>query len=232
MSRSVRTAACIALMLLAASCAAGSRPLATPTPEPRTTPAPDAECSAARLTNDLTDQSADIPAAVRITRQAIAEAAVSCDYEKLVELAATDGRFTYSLDEPSRTDRRGWDPTAWWRAQEDGGIEVLAVMVRLLDMRPVLGQQVQGEQRVERLYVWPRAFDPGDTVDTDWEDVRKIHSDEQAQAWRQQGVYHGWRLAIDDEGHWIFFVTGECAGATERPVDPRLCPATAERPVS
>ena len=226
MSRRMAVAAVCAAAVLWGSCADGDRTLATPTPAPRSTPAPDPACSSARLSNELT--MADVPAAVRITRQAIADAAVSCDYDKLERLAAESGRFTYSLDEPSSGE--GWDPPAWWLAREAAGEPVLETMVRVLDMRAVSAEVTIGDA-VVRLHVWPRAFDPGEATEPDWDDVEKVHAPDQVQRWRQANVYHGWRLGITDDGDWIYFVTGECRGATRRPVDPRACPATERRPV-
>jgi len=153
-------------------------------------------CSAAGLTEP--GSQAGLPAPVAERRTAILAAALACDIEGLVSL--TGPEFTASFG--------GDDPATLWTAGEDAGEEPLRFLVDVLriDYR-VIDVETGGD-----LYVWPAAF----AYDS-WDDVPEddrlallnLYAESDLQDFALFGGYIGYRVGIDEDGTWLFFVAGD-----------------------
>jgi len=150
------------------------------------------------LSDDIDQTFAPDPAlnaAANITRQAIFDAASTCDYEALTALTAPD--FTASF---------GGDTAR--EVFESGGPDYMAILVTLLQLDA-------GELAVEDggAYVWPTAASkPPDALDaSDVADLVTLGvSQEEIDALPTSELgYAGYRTSIDNEGNWIFFVAGD-----------------------
>jgi hypothetical protein len=138
----------------------------------------------------------EIPEAVVDTRQAILDAAQALDWGALRELIPDRG-FTFSFGGER-------DPIRYWRMLEsEGHVPVLG------DILPaVLGTE---PDRSRGVYIWPAqaAGDPSEWDEQDLEALRQIHTDEDIRSFQELGLYVGWRVGIDRDGTWVFFVAGD-----------------------
>lgn len=153
-------------------------------------------CSAQDLEAQLSDQDG-LPEVVADTRQAIADAATHCDYERLEELTAD--QFTYSFGAEG-------DASGFWRRGELRGSEPLRYLVELLD-RPHARIDAGGPR-----YVWPSAFAYDaweDVPEADREALRPLYDDDDFARFEQFGGYTGYRVGISEAGEWLFFVAGD-----------------------
>lgn len=161
---------------------------------------PESACSAATLSTDLRLQS-QLPAAAAVTREAIVEAAVGCDYQALADLGdAGTQPFTYSFGDDGR-------PAAFWQQQEADGVPVLRFLVEML-RRPVASREVTATTQ----YVWPSAYayeSWAEVPRADREALRPVYGDEALGRFAQFGSYLGYRVAISASGEWLFFVGGD-----------------------
>lgn len=197
----------LAMLLVVTGCgdepspSADDSPTASPTrtatqretPSPTATPA-SADCSAGDLSAELPVQ--DVPPAVAEKRAAIAKAAVACDYRAL-EALASDERFTFSFGVSD-------DAADFWRSREDAGEEVLATLVRLLAL-PFTRSEAGSENP---LYAWPSAHRE-DPTSRDWDLLRGIYDRSEIESFKRTGSYLGYRVGIDADGEWRFFVAGD-----------------------
>jgi hypothetical protein len=138
----------------------------------------------------------DIPEAVVVTRQAILDAARARDWEALRALIPEVG-FTFSYGGER-------DPIAYWRRLESRGhVPVIG------DILPAVLNTESG--RLRGVYVWPAqaAEDPQEWDEHDLEVLRQIHAEEDIRLFQEIDLYTGWRIGIDREGTWVFFVSGD-----------------------
>lgn len=156
-------------------------------------------CSAAGLSADLPAQPT-LPGPVAETRQALARAAVACDYAALTDLARRGDRpFTYSL-EPS-----GSPGEHWQRIEEQGRGGPMRALVELL-RTPV----ATGSRGTTAQYLWPAAYlHPrwSDVPAADRQALRPLYGDDDFARWQQLGSYGGYRVGIEPSGEWLFFLT-------------------------
>jgi hypothetical protein len=160
-------------------------------------PAGAAACSAAGLQPDLS-ATEGLPDAVTRTRRAIMEAAVACDYERLVAIARGGGMaFTYASGDTIPA-------AAYWRALEARGDRPMAMLVGTLE-RPYT--VVEDPVPPSPVYVWPSA---SGNVATGFDlmALEGLYSDVEIASFIERGVYLGWRVGITVDGGWWFFVRG------------------------
>lgn len=159
---------------------------------PATTTVPVATCSASSLSAELRDQ--ELPDAVAAMRDQIAAAAVSCDYDRLQELALQgSGGFTASYGaETSAAD--------FWRGEEERGGKPLARLVQVL--ATPFGRNEAG------FYAWPSAYTDTPT-EAQWQALEGIYSHDEIASFKELGSYLGYRVGITPAGDWQFFVAGD-----------------------
>lgn len=139
-----------------------------------------------------------LPAAVADTRAEVFQAATTCDFERLDELAGEG--FTYSFGEQD-------DPIAHWRRQESDGREPMRFLAGMLN-RPYATVAVQGETQ----YVWPSAFSYDnweDVPEADREALKPLYDEDDFAEFARFGGYMGYRVGIGADGQWLFFVAGD-----------------------
>lgn len=134
------------------------------------------------------------PEAVATTRAAILAAAEDRDWEALRALIPEKG-FTFTFGGET-------DPIAYWRQLEEEGFTVLPTLEALLEgpAAPFRGG-----------YIWPALATepPEEWTDEDLEVVRRFHSDREIDTFFEFGTYIGWRVGIDGDGTWIYYVAGD-----------------------
>ena len=137
-----------------------------------------------------------IPPGVAATRQAILDAARARDFEALRALIPDEG-FTFSFGGDT-------DPIPYWkRLESEGHVPVIG------DVLPgVLGTEPGFDRGV---FVWPAQAteDPAEWDGQDIEALTAIHAEEDIRAFQEAGLYLGWRVGIDRDGTWVFFVAGD-----------------------
>jgi hypothetical protein len=157
-------------------------------------------CSAAGMASEPKSQ-AGLPDVVARTRRLLVGAATTCGYARLAHVAGRgDDAFSYSLGEEG-------DPTAFWRGQEAEGQEPMRFLVALLD-RPYHARLVAGGTQ----YVWPSAFGYDTWADVpppDRDALRPLYGDRDFEFFEQFGGYAGYRVGIDADGEWLFFIEGD-----------------------
>jgi len=137
-----------------------------------------------------------LPGRVVETRDAILAAAQTRDFEALRALIPDEG-FTFSFGGET-------NPIAYWKRLESEGHE--PVIGDILPM--VLGTEPGFDRGV---FVWPAQAveDPLEWDQRDIEALTAIHAEEDVRAFQDAGLYLGWRIGIDRDGTWIFFVAGD-----------------------
>jgi hypothetical protein len=142
------------------------------------------------------EASVAIPARVADTREAILDAARSRDFGALRALIPDEG-FTFSYGGET-------DPIRYWkRLESEGHVPVIG------DILPgVLGTEPGFDRGV---FVWPAQAteDPAEWDERDIEALTQIHAEEDVRSFQEAGLYLGWRVGIDRNGTWAFFVAGD-----------------------
>lgn len=135
-----------------------------------------------------------LPEPVAATRDAILAAAEAGGWEALRALIPEKG-FTFTFGGET-------DPIAYWRQLEEEGFTVLPTLETLLEgpAAPFRGG-----------YIWPAPATepPEEWTDEDLEVLRRIHSDREIDTFFEFGNYIGWRVGIDGDGTWIYYVAGD-----------------------
>lgn len=136
-----------------------------------------------------------LPTEVTETRRAIMKAAVAYDWDAIQRLIPETG-FTFSFGGET-------DPIDYWQGFEGEGttvLDILNVLLRLEDHGDLRGT-----------FMWPAASakDPAEWTDSDVEDLRTFYSQRQIEQFQEYGTYVGWRVGIEEDGTWIFFVQGD-----------------------
>ncbi len=169
------------------------------TVSPTATGVPEGGCSAAPLSETPVEQEG-LPDAVAQMRQAIVEEAVACNFDQLEALALEGSpTFNYSFGEPSE----GGTPGAFWEGAESQGENVLATLVRVLNLN---------YREANGIYYWPfaAALDPQDLSAADRAALDDLLAQEPDIAlWDEGTGYLGYRVGITQAGDWTFFVAGD-----------------------
>lgn len=130
------------------------------------------------------------------TQQAILDAAQALDWDALRALIPEEG-FTFSFGGER-------DPISYWQELESRGhVPVIGdILPMVLSTEPA---------RLRGTYIWPApaAEDPADWDEHDLDVLRQIHPEEDIRLFREMGLYTGWRVGIDRDGTWVFFVAGD-----------------------
>jgi hypothetical protein len=137
-----------------------------------------------------------IPGSVAETREAILAAAQAQDWEALRALIPDEG-FTFSFSGES-------DPIRYWkRLESEGHVPVIG------DILPAVLGTEPGFQR--GVFVWPAQAteEPARWDEADIEALTAIHAEEDVRGFQEAGLYYGWRVGIDRDGTWMFFVSGD-----------------------
>ncbi len=154
----------------------------TPVPTPSPTPLPPQE---------------GLPASVEATRQAIYQAALSRDYDKLAALA-TYPNFSYSFGGPYPGGFKEYLKLAETTERESA-----------FDVIPTLLRLPYGYSN--GIYTWPWVHfkQPKDWTEEDVALLRTFVSDERIEHFREYGGYIYYRLGINEGGTWIYYIAGD-----------------------
>ncbi len=163
---------------------------------PTTTgPADPVVCSSTGVPQPELD--ADLPAAVSAKAQAIILFASMCSIDGLAGVAAPG--FVTSFG------GGGVENLKMWEAEGRGELGTL------LELFETSHTVLEGEHD-PRIYVWPAAV-----AYERWEDIPEDHRAELLEIYTEEeldqiagfGSYAGWRVGIDENGNWLFFVAGD-----------------------
>ncbi len=165
----------------------------------------DGNCSAAQAARSVREDES-LPEEVRATRRSIIEAAWNCDYVRLAELTGVaEGRpFTYSFGDDG-------DPARYWQRLEKGGEPVTASLVTLLTMHHRVEEfQIDKDDELEQVYMWPRANTVHPTEE-EWQELVEagLYDQKQVDQMKELEQYFGYRTAIVSNGNWLHFVAGD-----------------------
>jgi hypothetical protein len=137
-----------------------------------------------------------LPRPVVEMRNAILDTARLRDLNALRSLIPDEG-FTFTFGGET-------DPIRYWkRLESEGHVPVIG------DILPgVLGTEPGFDRGV---FVWPAQAteDPAAWDERDIEALTAIHAEEDIRAFQDAGLYLGWRVGIDRDGTWVFFVAGD-----------------------
>jgi hypothetical protein len=137
-----------------------------------------------------------VPPPVAATRDAILDAARARDFEALRTLIPDEG-FTFSFGGET-------DPIRYWKRLESEGHQPV-----IGDILPAVLGTEPGYRR--GVFVWPAQAleEPARWDEADIEVLSAIHAKEDVRAFQDAGLYYGWRVGIDRDGTWVFFVAGD-----------------------
>lgn len=162
-------------------------------PGTSTTTLPDTSCSGSLIDDALVDQP-DLPLAVAQKRAEIFDAARTCDWGRLAQLMAEGGfRASFGIDD---------DPIGMWLHEEAEGRQPMRYLAGLLQ----LPYAFDGTY-----YTWPSVFTQNWAAVTEKErDVlRPLYDEEDFAGWDAFGGYIGYRIGINADGEWVFFIAGD-----------------------
>ena len=140
--------------------------------------------------------SAGLPAPVAETRDALLGAAESGDYEQLRPLVPR--QFSYTFGGPFEG-----GPIAYWQMLErETGDRPIAILADLLSLPYTLYRGV---------YTWPFAFDKqrDDLSAYDRNLLRSVGGEDLSDDFGVGTGYLGWRVGIEPDGDWVFFIAGD-----------------------
>ncbi|MCW2924739.1 MAG: hypothetical protein JWM98_2143 [Thermoleophilia bacterium] len=153
-------------------------------------------CSAAGLDLKLPDEP-KLPPAVARTRHELFDAASACDFDSLGTIA---GRNTAGFGFTSGTET---DPAAYWRSV-DAKQRTLERLARILTGPYVVTNQGS------RAFAWPNTYTDAPTASDYAALVRSgAYTQAEADAFRKDGSYYGYRVSIAPDGTWQFFTVGD-----------------------
>ena len=137
-----------------------------------------------------------LPTPVAEKRDALLAAAESGDYEELRPLVPK--QFSYTFGGPFQG-----GPIAYWEMVErETGDRPIAILADLLRLPYTLYQGI---------YTWPFAFDKQANELSEYERslLRDAGGENLSDDFGVGTGYLGWRVGIDPDGDWIFFIAGD-----------------------
>lgn len=158
------------------------------------------DCSASGLAESWSDDLA-LTVAAQETRRQILDAAVACDFARLDEIAPAE--FIYSIDPGQDSPGESWaleeyrgtaNPTTW--------------LVGLLQLPATPVTWDTGQE----LYVWPAVSTKpfSEATPDEIDQLRRLgFSEEEIETSAREDIYFGYRLGIDVDGNWLYFLAGD-----------------------
>ena len=160
-------------------------------------------CSTESWDEELVDQP-DLPDAVAVTRAAIYEAAMSCDFDALKAISD-------QTENGVQTSFGGTSVELFWQG-ESRGDPLLRSLVEHLNLPYAANENVVGQT----FFVWPSAFENmttpyGDGISPEeYAALLEVYNvSELEEMWDGIGGYVGWRNGIAADGEWQFFIAGD-----------------------
>lgn len=148
--------------------------------------------------------SSALPADVVATARVIIGAASDCDFDDLARIASTEGSPDLIT---SFGGIGGVENLARW---EEEGYGEMDTLIRLFGTTATVVEREDGPE----IYVWPAAF-----AFDHWEDIPReylaelidlgVYTEGELDEIAKFGSYAGWRIGIDQNGEWLFFVAGD-----------------------
>lgn len=139
---------------------------------------------------------AGLPAQVEAKRQAIYQAAISRDYDRLAGEAPGDLNYSFGGE---------------YEGGFVGYLKLAEENERLsaFDIIPTILRLPYAER--DGLYTWPSVFTvaPSEWTEEDLAMMRTFLTEEQIEDFREFGGYIYYRLGIDSEGNWKFYLAGD-----------------------
>lgn len=157
--------------------------------------APAASCSAQGA--PIPEPAPGLPDAVADIRDDIASAASNCDLATLEAIGGDRLRTSFGGG--------GVENLRLWEEEGNGQLDTL---VHILAMSHGVVEFDDGDT----IYVWPAAFshDSWDDIsDDELAELNAIYTAQELDQLAGFGSYAGWRIGIDQEGNWLFFVAGD-----------------------
>ena len=139
---------------------------------------------------------AGLPEAVAEKREAIARAAQNRSFEELASLASPIIRYTFGVN------TEGGFEDDLRQSEENYHTSPFDLIPKLLSL-PYAHEN--------DLYVWPGLFlkTADEWTEEDIEHMRTLISDEEIEGYRQFGAYIGYRIAINENGEWVYYLAGD-----------------------
>jgi hypothetical protein len=137
-----------------------------------------------------------LPAPVEATRAELLAAAETGDYEQLRPLVPEPFSYTFGGEVEG-------GPIAYWqRLEEEEGVSPIAILADLLK----LPLAYYGGS-----YVWPFAFplSAEELTPADRELLQDVGGEDLSDDFLPDGGYLGWRVGIQPDGRWVFFIAGD-----------------------
>jgi hypothetical protein len=141
-------------------------------------------------------QSTTLPPAVDRTRRRILAAAEAHDWEALRGIIGGHPlRYTFGSDVPG-------GPIAFWKRLDKEGGRPLETLAAILKLPYVL---------THGLYFWPFAYTtpPDQLTPYEIDLLADYATPRDVEKWKQFGSYFGYRAAIDPQGRWQLYVSGD-----------------------
>ena len=184
--------ALVTLGVLAPSLGALARPVSPHSMGDIVSPHKGDPCSACHMVVYRRPQQG-LPPAVQKMRLAILDACIHCKPFTLEKLGLPGRRhFDFSFGGDKR-------PGPYWAMREKTGHRPLAKMGTTLHLPYAHNGHV---------FIWPSAYGK-DPQDKDWDALRDLYAERDVILFQKYGGFTGMRLAIADDGDWLYGIEGD-----------------------
>ncbi len=133
------------------------------------------------------------------------EAARLCDWGAL-DILIGDRPISVTFGEPPA------DPVSWLRDAEERGEQPMWWLARTLQLPASPGRASEVEPGTAAPWVWPSAFaaESWEAVpEADRQALLEVYDQEDLAGYAEFGGFIGYRVGIDADGSWLFFVAGD-----------------------
>jgi hypothetical protein len=148
------------------------------------------------VTTTVVQRDSTLPAAVDRTRRRIVAAAEAHDWEALRRIIGERPiRYTFGADVPG-------GPVAYWQKLEREGGRPIETLAALLKLPYTLSHGA---------FVWPFAYTtpPEELTAYEIRLLAAFATPQDVEKWKQFGGYFGYRVGIEPNGRWQFYVSGD-----------------------